>query len=226
MAYLSDIFQTLNVINFSFQGSNSNIAVFISKLEAFTRKLDVWTKNVKSKQFGMFQLLTTLSVEPNNQLSQEIHDHLKLLQMELMHYFPDSVSCTYAVNPFCIDPALLPVKTGKQEEIIDIQVNDTAKSKLNECSPIDFLLIMGSTYPTLARNAVRQLLIFPSTWECEQGFSALMAIKSKSRNRLTEPKHDFRCVVSKVAPESISLCRRNSCIYPIKLCCLFLLVLW
>ena len=69
MAYLSDIFQTLNVINLSFQASNSNIVVFISKLEAFTRKLDVWTKNVERKQFGMFQLLTTLSVEPNDQLS-------------------------------------------------------------------------------------------------------------------------------------------------------------
>ena len=185
MAYLSDIFQALNVINLLFQGSNSNITVFISKLEAFTRKLDVWTKNVESKQFGMFQLLTALSVEPNDQLSQEIHDHLKLLRMELLNYFPDLVSCTYAVNPFCIDPALLPVGTGEQEEIIDIQVDDTAKSKLNECSPIDFWLIMGSTYPTSARNAVRQLLIFPSIWECEQGFSALMAIKSKSRNRLS-----------------------------------------
>ena len=163
-------------------------------------KLNVWTKNVESKQFEMFQLLTTLSVEPNDQLSQEIHDHLKLLRMELLHYFADLVSCTYAVNPFCIDPALLPVGIGEQEKIIDIQVDDTAKSKLNECSPIDFWLIVGSTYPTLARNAVRQLLIFPSTWECEQGFSVLMAIKSKSRNRLTEPKYDFRWAVSKVAP--------------------------
>ena len=150
-------------------------------------------KKVEGKQFGMFQFLTTLLVEPNDQLSQEIHDHLKLLRMELLHYFPDLVSCTYAVNPFCIDPALLPVGTGEQEEIIDTQVDDTAKSKLNECSPIDFWLIMGSTYPTLAGNAVRQLLIFSSTWECEQGFSALMAIKSKSRNCLTEPRHNFSC---------------------------------
>ena len=209
MAYLSDIFQALNVINLSFQGSNSNIAVFISKLEAFTRKLDFWTKNVESKQFGMFQLLTTLSVEPNDQLSQEIHDHLKLLRMELLHYFSDLVSWTYAVNPFCIDPALLPVGTGEQEEIIDIQVDDTAKSKLNECSLIDFWLIMGSTYPTLARNAARQSLIFPSTWECEQGFSALMPIKSKSRNRITEPKHDFRCAVSKVAPRIDQLVQKK-----------------
>ena len=151
-AYLSDIFQTLNLINLLFQGLNSNIAVFISKLETFIRKLDVWTKNEKSKQFGMFQLLTTISVEPNDKLFQKIGDHFKLLRTELMHYFAYVVSCTYAVNPFCTDPALLPVGIGKQEEIIDIQ--DTAKAKQKECSPIDFWLIMDSTYLTLARNAV------------------------------------------------------------------------
>ena len=126
LAYLSDIFQALNLRNLLFQGSNSNITVFISKLEAFIRKLDVYTKNVQSKQCVMLQLLTLLSVELNDKLSQEIEDHLKLLRMELLHYFPDLASCTYAVNPFCIDPALLPVGTGEQEEIIDIQVDDTA----------------------------------------------------------------------------------------------------
>ena len=200
LAYLSDIFQIFNHINLSFQGSNSNITVFISKLEAFIRKLDVWTKNVESKQFGMFQLLTTLPVVPNAKLSQEIGEHLNLLLTEMMHYFPDLVSCTYAVNPFCTDPALLPVGTGEQEEIIDLQVDNTAKAKQMVCSPINLRLVMGSTYPTLAKNAIPQLLIFPSTWECEQGFSALMAIKCKSRNRLTEPGHDFRCAVSNFEP--------------------------
>ena len=134
LTYLSDIFQALNLINLSFQGSSSNIAVFISKLEAFIRELDVWTKKVKSKQFGMFRLLTTLSVEPNNKLSQEIEDHLKLLQTD---YFPDTVSCTYAVNQFCTDPALLLVGTGEQEENIDIQVDDTAQqSKAEETSDV------------------------------------------------------------------------------------------
>ena len=59
---------------------------------------------------------------------------------------------------------------------------------------------MSSTYPTLAQKAIPQLLVFPSTWECEQGFSGLMSIKSKSRNSLTSTSYDFRCAVSTVAP--------------------------
>ena len=49
LAYLSDIFQALNLVNLSFQGSNSNIIIFISKLQAFIRKLDVWTKKCREQ---------------------------------------------------------------------------------------------------------------------------------------------------------------------------------
>ena len=57
---------------------------------------------------------------------------------------------------------------------------------------------MSSTYPTVAQKAIPQLLVFPSTWECEQSFSAMMSTKSKSRNRLTLTSDDFRCAVSTV----------------------------
>ena len=59
---------------------------------------------------------------------------------------------------------------------------------------------MASSYPTLAFHGVPQLLIFPSTWECEQGFSVFMNIKLKNQNRLSAPGHDFRCAISKVMP--------------------------
>ena len=60
LAYLSDIFETLNNKNLLFQGPNSSISDFISKLEAFIRKLEIWINNLGSKQFGMFKLLTSL----------------------------------------------------------------------------------------------------------------------------------------------------------------------
>ena len=91
--------------------------------------------------------------------------------------------------------------TGEQVELIDIQADEAAKIKHKECScSINFWLSMKSLYPNLATHAVPQLLIFPSTWECEQRFSALMSIKSKSRNRLAAAGHDFRCAVSKAIP--------------------------
>ena len=96
----------------------------------------------------MFKLLTTLQVEPRNKLSQQIVGHLKLLRMELMHYFPDIVCCIYAVNPFGIDPALPSVGMGEEKEIIDIEVDETEDAMEKKCSPIDFWLSTRSTYPT------------------------------------------------------------------------------
>ena len=54
--------------------------------------------------------------------------------------------------------------------------------------------------PTLAQKAIPQLLVFPSTWECEMDFSAILNTKSKNRNRLTLTFHDFGCAASTVAP--------------------------
>lgn len=59
------------------------------------------------------------------------------------------------------------------------------------------------------------------TWECEQGFSAMMRIKSKSRNSLIEPEHDLGCAISMSydIPRVYIVCfwRRDSCSYHIKL---------
>ena len=139
-------------------------------------------------------------MEISDDFSREITHHLSLLTAELQHYFPDTTSCPYITDPFSVDPAGLPVGTGEQEELIDMQKDQTEKKHRKEYSAINFWLSMASSYPTLAFQAVPQLLIFPSTWECEQGFSILMNIKSKNRNRLSAPGHDFRCAISKVMP--------------------------
>ena len=108
----------------------------------------------------------------------------------LMHYFSNIHSIPYVSNPFFVDPSVLPVGTGEQEEIIDIQSEEAAKIKHKECSPVNFWVTMSSTHPTLAQKAVPHLLVFPSTWKCKQGFSAMMSIKNKSRNRLTSTAQD------------------------------------
>jgi len=77
------------------------------------------------------------------------------------------------------------------EELIDIQEVQTAKTKHKECSPINFWLSMASSYTTLASHAVPQLLAFPSTWKSEQGFTVMMNIILKKRNRLVRPDMTF-----------------------------------
>ena len=148
----------------------------------------------------MFKNLTSVEKIPDGGISNEIIDHLSQLKTELLNCFPDVACCAYSINPFLIDPADVHVGTGEQEELIDIQTVETAKIKHKECCPINLWLSMAFSYPNLTPVAVSRLLIFPSTLECKQGFSALFTIKSKNRNRLGTPEHDFRCAVSEVIP--------------------------
>ena len=95
-----------------------------------------------------------------------------------MHNFPSVTSCAYSINLFFVDPADLRVGTGEQEEPIDIYTDEAAKIKHKECDcSINFWLSMESSCPNLATHAVSQLLIFPSTWECKQGFSVFNEYK-------------------------------------------------
>ena len=134
-----------------------------------------------------------------------------------MHYFPDVTSCAYCINPFFLDPADLPVGTGEEEELIDIHTDEAAKIKHKEYGcPINIGLSIELSYPNVGTHAVPQLLNFLSTWECKQGFSALMSIKSKSSNRFAAPGDDFRCAVSKVIPRIDQRVEKNNYILFIK----------
>jgi len=55
---------------------------------------------------------------------------------------------------------------------------------------------------------IRTLLPFSSTYLCESGFSALVNIKTKSRNKL-DCKSDLRCALSATKPRIKILVSKN-----------------
>jgi hypothetical protein len=54
-------------------------------------------------------------------------------------------------------------------------------------------------YPKLREIALRYLVMFSTTYLCEQGFSGLLYIKNKQRNRL-DPTKDLRVALSSINP--------------------------
>ena len=59
---------------------------------------------------------------------------------------------------------------------------------------------MQRGYPWLGIHALNILVPFSSTYMCECGFSALLTIKSKARNRL-DVESDIRCALSTTSPD-------------------------
>ena len=103
----------------------------------------------------------------------------------------------------------LPMGAGKQEELIDIQTDETAKNKHKECScSINGVIILKPSH-----SLCFSIIDFPSTWECEQGFSASTTIKSKILNRLASTGHDFQCAVRKIIPRINQLMEKKTTIF-------------
>ena len=142
LACLSDIFEVMNHFNRYLQEPESNIIDFSAKLTAFVRKLNLWIKNIENRQFGMSENVASLAWEPSITFVQEIIKHL-LLKDEIKHYFfndGDAQACAYTLNPFTANLFDLPVGTGEQEELIDLQCDEGAQEKLKEFTSANFLL--------------------------------------------------------------------------------------
>ena len=63
----------------------------------------------------------------------------------------------------------------------------------------DFWVNMRGDYPRLSMNALSILTLFSSTYLCESGFSSMLTIKPKARNKL-EVECDMRCAISTTSP--------------------------
>lgn len=72
-------------------------------------------KNVDSKRdYGKFELLVHLEIEPSDEFSQDIVNNLSLLKTKFKYYFPGVTCCVYITNPSSVDLADLPVRTGNK----------------------------------------------------------------------------------------------------------------
>jgi len=60
----------------------------------------------------------------------------------------------------------------------------------------DFWIKMAQTYPSISKMAFKVLIPFPTTYDCESAFLALLTIKPKPQNRL-DVTHDMWVVLSK-----------------------------
>ncbi|XP_064117635.1 protein FAM200C-like [Macrobrachium nipponense] len=94
-------------------------------------------------------------------------------------------------------------------EAIDFKCDSSAKRdfetmKLEE----EFWVKYLPMYPKVGEEALRVILPFSSTYLCEAGFSALVVLKTKQRNRLDE-ENDLCCALSSSNPRISNLVRKK-----------------
>ena len=200
LAYLVDIFGILNKLNLQLQGKGANLFSHQGIIKAFLEKLELWIRRVEGKNLVQFPCVDAVLGEKES-IQVHILEHLQKLREEFQRYFPEvdmaKDGLSYIRNPFETDVHFVP--ESMQEEFLDLKNDLAAKDVYQRSTMEKFWASMIITYPNLSTHAVRFLLPFASTYMCESGFSCLLQIKSKQRNRLAV-ESDIRCALSSTIP--------------------------
>ncbi|CAI6350292.1 unnamed protein product [Macrosiphum euphorbiae] len=87
-------------------------------------------------------------------------------------------------NPFQEHDMTSGLSIRAKEELIELFEDSVFKMNINRKKLISFWLSVQENYPTVSNEAVKMLLPFISSYNCEVGFSAMVAIKTKLRSKL------------------------------------------
>uniref|UniRef100_A0A3B3HDB2 HAT C-terminal dimerisation domain-containing protein n=1 Tax=Oryzias latipes TaxID=8090 RepID=A0A3B3HDB2_ORYLA len=143
LAYLADIFSTLNTLNVALQGKTVTIFNVQDKIKATRLKMEFTVASFKQ--------------------------HLLDLHLQRGIYFPElDASFDWIRNPF-----------GDKTHIEQF----TSKLSPREVDSLtEFWFHIQPEHPQLAGSALKLLMPFPTTYNCEVGFSTLVGLKTKQLN--------------------------------------------
>ncbi|KAL4153303.1 hypothetical protein QTP88_001154 [Uroleucon formosanum] len=206
LAYMADIFDRLNILNLSLQGSNTNMFYASDKVNAFVKKLDLFISQVSKNDLSAFETLNTFwknnEIQPNSNIITDISEHLQLLKSNILQYFPeDNSEMKWIINPFEDDYIKnIPEGILAKELFIDLTSDSTLKTAFKTKNITNFWLDVKQEYSALSTQALQFLIPFVSTYLCENTFSHLLYTKNKYRSRLNV-ENNLRLQVSNLEPD-------------------------
>ena len=104
--------------------------------------------------------------------------------------------------------------TNLQMELIELQCDETLKSKFDAVGAAQFPQFIPDTMPQLRTQVAQLLSMFGSTYLCEQLFSSMKMTKTSHRRRLTD---EHLCSIMRVSsaqnlsPDIDDLASRKRC---------------
>ncbi|XP_014771691.1 zinc finger BED domain-containing protein 5 [Octopus bimaculoides] len=177
-------------------------------MTAFKMKLHLWHSKLECEYFASFPNLNTFLDEDGLRVDADILDiikqHVLVLHAEIQRYFPDLQNLEkvhyFITNPFAISVVDVPLEDYViQEQFIDLLIDRGAKNAFRNMCCSEFWIEMTLSYPDVAKLALKFIVPFATTYECETAFATLLAIETKVRNKLNVA-HDMRVALSKTQP--------------------------
>ncbi|CAH2003214.1 unnamed protein product [Acanthoscelides obtectus] len=128
LSYLVDIFEKLNILHLQRQGANTHILDTSDKVNAFCRKLELRSRNLKQTNLEMF---ANIEEQHMKVVFVAIENHLAVLKKNFKKYFlfddKSILSYEWVRNPFQITSEGL--STAEEEIFIDLTANAEIKNQ-------------------------------------------------------------------------------------------------
>ncbi|KAJ4924513.1 hypothetical protein JOQ06_003469 [Pogonophryne albipinna] len=213
LAYLADVFSVLNALNLALQGKAVTVFNVQDKIKAARLKMELWCVRLDRQEFDCFPTLADFLLAADEELDggtvAAFKEHLQGLHFQLGRYFPElDAGFEWIRNPFGdkthIEHVSSKLPPRQVDSLVDIASDGTLRTTFREKSLTDFWVHVQPEHPELADAALKQLMPFPTTYNCEAGFSALVGLKTKQRNRINVDC-DMRLKLSSLDPDIVSL---------------------
>jgi hypothetical protein len=135
--------------------------------------------------------------------------HLQTLKQQFETYFPNNFydKFLWVRDPFHADTHENNLSLSKTEQLIELSNDSGLKMQFRALSLAKFWISpsVRYEYPELSEDALKIVMQFASIYLCEKGFSSLIEIKTKYRNRLNVCA-DLRLKLTNTQPDIQQLC--------------------
>lgn len=209
LAYLADMFNRLNDLNLSLQGKTINRFIVDDKIRAFIRKCQMINDSALNKNLQSFSNLenfvTEHRISVTDDLINNIKKHCQMLINTFEKYFKEDYSeFLWIRNPFVLESIPDSLTNDEKESFIELSCDGGLKMEFAKYELSEFWLKVKNEYPTLSKKALLFLIPFSTTYLCESGFSAMLEVKNKYRNRLNVDPN-LRMKLTTIKPNISSL---------------------
>lgn len=181
-------------------------------MKAFEFKLDLWKNQLLKKEFTHFPKLKSCECTDVDKYVAAVD----LLKKEFQSRFSDFRDNENYINlfarPFSVSVEDMPENC--QMELIDLQCNSELKDKF-DMGLLDFYAkyVDQNSFPEIRKHAQKMMSLFGSTYVCEQLFSRMKNVKSKTRSRVTDAhlEGSLRVATTKIKPNIDTLVKNKQC---------------
>ena len=187
LAFLTDITDHLNALNLKLQGKDQIITEMYDNVKSFKVKLRLWMKQVGEGNLVHFSTLNSLGkVEPKylKEYTDVLFNLLHQFDLRFKDFRVLEPQFQLFSTPFAVE--IDNVAEELQMELVELQCDTILKQKYAELGIPEFYRYLSrERFPKLFSATARIIVMFGSTYVCEQFFSAMKINKSVLRSRLT-----------------------------------------